>query len=150
MFSDIKHWLSRGILSKFSCLSSCLLSGVTNEWKVLDHQNYHQSNIQHSQYCFRQHLNRLFFRNIIWRSAFCGFVVNQIIRYQLSFIPYTVTDGKVKTPLYVMAGQYVYSRCCSRSTIKSLNKIGISTNYDCVERGRALIALYAVKKSQNS
>ena len=45
---------------------------------------------------------------------------------------YTVTDGKIKTPLHVMTGQSVYFGRCSCSTITSLNKISVSTSYDDV------------------
>ena len=38
-FSDIKHWLWRGVLPKFSGLSSRLLLGVTIAWRVQVHQN---------------------------------------------------------------------------------------------------------------
>ena len=48
---------------------------------------------------------------------------------------YTVTNGKIKTPLHVMTGQSVYSRCRSSRTITSLDKIGVSTSYDNVRRG---------------
>ena len=60
---------------------------------------------------------------------------------------YTVTDGKTKTPLHVMTGQSVYSRCRSRSTITSLDKINLSISYDDVQRSRALLVSYAMKKS---
>ena len=63
---------------------------------------------------------------------------------------YTVTNGKIKTPLHVMTGQSVYSKCCNRSTITSLNKIGVSTSYDDVQRARALLASYAIEKSQDN
>ena len=62
-------------------------------------------------------------------------------------IVYTLTDGKIKTPFYVMTGQSVYCRCCSQT---SLNKIGISISYDDVRRGLALLASYAIKKSQDN
>ena len=63
---------------------------------------------------------------------------------------YTVTDGKIKIPLHVMTSQSVYFRCFSRSIIISLNKIGVSTSYDNVRRGRALLASYPIKKSQDN
>ena len=47
---------------------------------------------------------------------------------------YTVTHGKMKTPLHVMTGQSVCSICRSRCAITSLNKIGVSTSYDDVRR----------------
>ena len=63
---------------------------------------------------------------------------------------YTVTDGKLKTPMHVMTDQSVYSRCCSRSTITSLNKESVSTSYSDVRRGQTLLASYAIKKSQDN
>ena len=69
--------------------------------------------------------------------------------YQL-MVYNTVTDGKIKTPLHVLTGQSVYSRYRSRSTITSLNKIGVSTIYDNVRRVRALLASYAIKKSRDN
>ena len=65
-------------------------------------------------------------------------------------IVYTVTDGKIKTPLHVMAGQSVYPSCFRRSTIISLNKIGVSVSYDDVPRDRALLGAFAIKKSQDN
>ena len=74
--------------------------------------------------------------------------ITKIIRihsiYQMMI--YTVTDGKIKFILHVMKCQSVYSRCCSHSTITSLNKIGVFTSYDDVRRGRALLASYAIKE----
>ena len=52
--------------------------------------------------------------------------------------------------LHVMTGQSVYSRCRSRSTNTTLNKIGVFTSYDNVRRGRALLASYAIKKSYDN
>ena len=47
----------------------------------------------------------------------------------------TATDGKIKTQLHVMTGKSVYFRCCSRSTITSMSKIGVPVSYDDVRRG---------------
>ena len=81
----------------------------------------------------------------------CRTITKSIRTYSTyQMIVYTVTDEKIKTPLHVMAGQSVYSRCLSHSTIASLNKIGVSTSYDDVRRGRDLLALYAIKKSQDN
>ena len=63
---------------------------------------------------------------------------------------YTLADGKTNTPLHVMTDQSVYSRCCSRSIITSLNKIGVSTSYDAVRRGWALLAFYVILKNQDN
>ena len=81
----------------------------------------------------------------------CRTITKSIRTYSTyQMIVYTVTDEKIKTPLHVMAGQSVYSRCLSHSTIASLNKIGVSTSYDDMRRGRDLLALYAIKKSQDN
>ena len=81
----------------------------------------------------------------------CRTITKSIRTYSTyQMIVYTVTDEKIKTPLHVMAGQSVYSRCLSHSTIASLNKIGVSTSYDDMRRGRDLLALYAIKKNQDN
>ena len=84
-------------------------------------------------------------------TPLCRTITKSIRAYSIyQKMVYTVTDGKIKTPLHVMTGWSVYSRCGSHSTIISLNKIGVSTSYDDVQRGRALLALFAIKKSQDN
>ena len=84
-------------------------------------------------------------------TPLCRIITKSICAYSIyQKMVYTVTDGKIKTPLHVMTGQSVYSRCHSHSTIISLNKIGVSTSYHDVQRDRALLALFAIKKSQDN
>ena len=61
-------------------------------------------------------------------------------------ILYTVNEGRTTTPMHVMTGHPIHTRCRSRSTITTLDKIGVSISYDEVRRGRALLASYAIKK----
>ena len=80
-------------------------------------------------------------------TPLCRTITKRIPAYSIDqMMVYTVTDGKTKTPLHVMTGQSVYSGRCSCSTITSLNKISVSTSYDDVRRGRALLASYVIKK----
>ena len=73
----------------------------------------------------------------------CRTIIKSIPTYSIyQMMVYAITDGKTKT------GQSVYSRCHSRSTITSLNRICVSTSFDIVRRDRALLASYAIRKSQ--
>ena len=84
-------------------------------------------------------------------SSSCRTIAKSIHAYSIyQMMVYTVTNRKTKVSLHVMRGQSVYCRCCSRSTITSLNKIGVYIRYDDVRRGRALLALYAIKKGQDN
>ena len=73
----------------------------------------------------------------------CSTIIKSIPTYSIyQMMVYAITDGKIKT------GQSVYSRCHSRSTITSLNKICVSTSFDIVRRDWDLLASYAIRKSQ--
>ena len=75
----------------------------------------------------------------------CKTITKNIRAYSIyQMILYTVNEGKTKTPLHVMTGHSIYTRCRSRSTITTLNKIGVSISYDEVRRGQALLASYAI------
>ena len=81
----------------------------------------------------------------------CRTITKSIRAYYIyQMMVYTITDGKIKTPLHVITGQSVYSGCRSRSTITSFDKIGVFTSYDNMRRVRALLTSYAIKKNQNN
>ena len=66
-------------------------------------------------------------------TPLCRTITKRIPAYSIyQMMVYTVTDGKIKTPLHVMTGQSVYFGRCSCSTITSLNKISVSISYDDV------------------
>ena len=62
-------------------------------------------------------------------------------------LAYTINDGRKKTPLHTMMGQYVYGKTRSKNIITAMNKIGCSTGYDRTRKNRVLLAAYAVKSA---
>ena len=84
------------------------------------------------------------------KPSSCRTIIKRIFAYSIyQMMIDAATDSKNKTLLHVMMGQSFYSQCHSHSTIISLNKIGVSTSYDDVWRGRALLASYTITKTQD-
>ena len=62
---------------------------------------------------------------------------------------YNINKSKVKTPLHVVTGHAVYTKCRSRGLITSQNKIGASISYKEVRKYRSQLASYTVTKGKD-
>ena len=57
----------------------------------------------------------------------------QILAYAIfQTLVHVISNGHVKTPLHVMTGQSIYSRCQSKKIIKSLNQVGALVHWTLI------------------